>query len=211
MNNCIVVKDGKRRKKIFIFTILILSVFSLSAKPKILCDFGELAITGVFNDVDSSFKPTLILPEMYVVGEKTALFASISPFEMQFKYQLSDYKHEGYTQNWALSDISFFNANFGWLKQLNNHFLLETYVRMNALSAFDIKRFVFKPVVEISWTSPLIDEIINPEKYIFIPKVLSLQVGAAFENTNNFKPAFFVTASMDVTVLVGLISVLGRM
>ena len=148
---------------------------------------------------------------MYVVGEKTALFASISPFEMQFKYQLSDYKHEGYTQNWALSDISFFNANFGWLKQLNNHFLLETYVRMNALSAFDIKRFVFKPVVEISWTSPLIDEIINPEKYIFIPKVLSLQVGAAFENTNNFKPAFFVTASMDVTVLVGLIAVLGRM
>ncbi len=112
MNNCIVEKDGKRRKKIFIFTILILSVFSLSAKPKILCDFGELAITGVFNDVDSSFKPTLILPEMYVVGEKTALFASISPFEMQFKYQLSDYKHEGYTQNWALSDISFFNATY---------------------------------------------------------------------------------------------------
>ena len=110
----------------------------------------------------------------------------------------------------SLSEITFINANIGWMKQLNKELLLETYVRMNTISAFNIEKIRFSPSVEISWTSSIFDETINPEKVIFMPKVISLQVGASFENLKGFKPYFFVTTSIDVILFAGLFGILAN-
>ena len=41
-----------------------------------------------------------------------------------------------------------------------------------------------------------------------LPKVISLQVGASFENLKGFKPYFFVTTSVDVILFAGLFGIL---
>lgn len=200
---------GKISKKClsFVFIIFLISS-SMFAKPKFMLDIGKFSIAGFFGDKDVSFCPTIIIPEIMMVGEKTGLYTSFSPFEMQFKFTPNEYLHEGYTQNWSLSEITFINANIGWMKQLNKELLLETYVRMNTISAFNIEKIRFSPSVEISWTSSIFDETINPEKVIFMPKVISLQVGASFENLKGFKPYFFVTTSVDVILFAGLFGIL---
>ncbi len=174
-------------------------------------DMGKVSVSGVFNDIESSFCPTLIIPELFVIGEKTGFYTSLCPFEIQFKYQPQDYKYNGYTQNWTVSDVTFVNANAGWMKKLNKEFLLETYVRVNAVSAVDIERITFKPTVEFSWTSSYLDQIVNPEKQLFMPKALSIQAGAAFTNKNNFKPDFFITTSIDFVLFAELAGMLLHM
>ena len=202
---------GKINKKYlsFVFIIFLISS-SMFAKPKFMLDIGKFSLAGFFSDKDVSFCPTIIIPEIMMVGEKTGLYTSFSPFEMQFKFTPNEYLHEGYTQNWSLSEITFINANIGWMKQLNKELLLETYVRMNTISAFNIEKIRFSPSVEISWTSSIFDETINPEKVIFMPKVISLQVGASFENLKGFKPYFFVTTSIDVILFAGLFGILSN-
>lgn len=196
-------------KKILLFTAAILCFdFSIFAKPKIMFDVGKLSLPIVINDEEISFCPTLVIPELYLMHEKTGLYFNYSPFEIRFKYSENDYRFHEYTQNWQIVDVSFVNANFGYMKQLHKNFLLETYVRVNTASAMDIESFSFSPTIELSLTSSLLDEIINPENDYFMPKVLSLQAGARFNNKNDFKPGFFVTTSIDFVLFAGIMSVL---
>lgn len=198
----------KSRKVCFSFFVFFLIPIVLSAKPNFLFDVGRMSFSGVFGDIETSFRPTLTIPEVYFIEDKTGLYTSISPFEIQFKYQPQDYAYtyqgKEFYQNWTVSNISFVNGNFGWMKQLNKELLLETYVRVNAVSGMDINRFAFKPTCELSWTPSFMDKILNPDKAIFMNKTLSVQAGASFDSLKNYKPDFFVTASVDFVLFAGM-------
>lgn len=181
------------------------------ATSKIMFDLGRLSLPIMINNEEASFCPTIVIPEVFVINNETGLYFNYSPFEIKFEYAKNNYRYEEYTQNWKVWDATFINANLGWMKPLNKYFLLESYFRINTLSAMDITRFSFSPTLEISLLSSYLDEIFNPEKEYFMTKALSLQAGASFSNKNYFKPDFFVSVSMDFVLFVGLLGIFVHM
>lgn len=197
----------KNIRNILFFTLFLFFSNKSFASSKLLFDLGRFSLPIVFNNEDISLCPTIVIPELFVINDKTGLYLNYSPFEIKFKYSKNDYRYEEYTQSWEVADVTFVNTNFGWMKKMNKYFLFESYIRINTVSAMDITKICFSPTLEISLLSSYLDVMFNPEKEYFISKALSIQVGATFNNKKNFKPDFFVSTSIDFILFAGLLGI----
>lgn len=197
----------KKIKNISFFILFFFFRNKSFTSSKLLFDLGRFSLPIVFNNEDTSFCPTIVIPELFVINDKTGLYFNYSPFEIRIKYSKNDYRYEEYTQNWKVADVSFVNTNLGWMKKINKYFLFESYIRINTVSATDITRICFNPTLEISLISTYLDDMFNPEKEYFISKALSIQVGATLNNKRSFKPDFFVSTSIDFILFAGLLGI----
>lgn len=194
------------RKGICFFICVSLSAF-LNAKPNFKMDWGRISCVGVFGKNDISVAPVMEIPDLYVIGE-SGFFASICPFTIEFKWDPSHIANLEKGQPWDLVNVSFFNCNIGWMTDLGKDFLFESYIQFNGLCIADINKISFTPMLEFSLVPSLLNDCVNGNKDIYIPKLLSLRTGISFFNTDNYRPSIYVSLGFDVVAYINLIDCL---
>ena len=199
-------------KKSILVLVFMGTLCSAFAGVNTFWDFGRVSATGVFTDEGALFRPTLEIPEFYIIGEKTGLFASFCPFEMNFSWAPERARTEGENEilPWQLDSISFVNFNLGWSKNLTDSLLLQTYVRGNAVNVMNINQFKFSPTAELSWTPDFIFDIFEDSPVPFMLKAVYLKGGAEFSNTKNFKPDYFVGLGLDFIIFASMSACFGK-
>lgn len=77
----------KSRKVCFSFFVFFLIPIVLSAKPNFLFDVGRMSFSGIFGDIETSFRPTLTIPEVYFKAlsvQADASFDSLKNYKPDF-------------------------------------------------------------------------------------------------------------------------------
>ena len=186
-------------KKIFLIIFCFLQVFFCFAEVQTYWDYGEFELAVSFGK-DAELNANLELADFIFVGQKTGLYASISPMRVDFPLEDEDKIEREDAIAFAPGVVTFVNANVGWLKPLSDLFYLEFFVNCSTLNPMDIKYVSFKAGTEISIAAGLPDKV--EADFPCIGKAVSLETGLFVSNKDwrdikyyvalDFNFAFFV-------------------
>ena len=188
------------KKFMFSAAISLFLLFPLTAKNfDFYWDYGEFELAGTFGK-DAELNANLELADFIFVGQKTGLYASISPMRVDFPLEDEDKIERDDAIAFAPGVVTFVNANVGWIKPLSDLFYLEFFVNCSTLNPMDIKYVSFKAGTEISIAAGLPDKV--EADFPCIGKAVSLETGLFVSNRDwrdikyyvalDFNFAFFV-------------------
>ena len=167
-------------KKFLLIILFILFHFSFSfAEVQTYWDYGAFELSVTFGK-DADLNANLELADFIFVGQKTGLYASISPMRVDFPLEDEDKIEREDAIAFAPGVVTFVNANVGWIKPLSDLFYLEFFVNCSTLNPMDIKYVSFRAGTEISLAAGLPDKV--EADFPCIGKAVSLETGVFVSN-----------------------------
>ena len=190
------------KKFMFSAAISLFLLFPLTAKNfDFYWDYGEFELAVSFGK-DAELNANLELADFIFVGQKTGLYASISPMRVDFPLEDEDKIEREDAIAFAPGVVTFVNANVGWLKPLSDLFYLEFFVNCSTLNPMDIKYVSFKAGTEISIAAGLPDKV--EADFPCIGKAVSLETGVLLSNRDWTTPKYYLALDFNFAFFVYL-------
>ena len=190
------------KKFMFSAAISLFLLFPLTAKNfDFYWDYGEFELAVTFGK-DAELNANLELADFIFVGQKTGLYASISPMRVDFPLEDKDKIEREDAIAFAPGVVTFVNANVGWLKPLSDLFYLEFFVNCSTLNPMDIKYVSFKAGTEISIAAGLPDKV--EADFPCIGKAVSLETGVLLSNRDWTTPKYYLALDFNFAFFVYL-------
>ena len=164
-------------------------------------DYGEFELAVTFGK-DAELNANLELADFIFVGQKTGLYASISPMRVDFPLEDEDKIERDDAIAFAPGVVTFVNANVGWIKPLSDLFYLEFFVNCSTLNPMDIKYVSFKAGTEISIAAGLPDKV--EADFPCIGKAVSLETGVLLSNRDWTIPKYYLALDFNFAFFVYL-------
>ena len=191
-----------KHKKFLLIILFIFFHFSFSfAEVQTYWDYGEFELAVTFGK-DAELNANLELADFIFVGQKTGLYASISPMRVDFPLEDEDKIEREDAIAFAPGVVTFVNANVGWIKPLSDLFYLEFFVNCNTLNPMDIKYVSFKAGTEISIAAGLPDKV--EADFPCIGKAISLETGVLLSNRDWSAPKYYIALDFNFAFFVYL-------
>ena len=188
-------------KKIFLIIFCFLQAFFCFAEVQTYWDYGEFELAVTFGK-DADLNANLELADFIFVGQKTGLYASISPMRVDFPLEDEDKIERKDAIAFKPGVITFVNANFGWMKPLSDLFYLDFFVNCNTLNPMDIKYVSFKAGTEFSLATGL-PYVVDTE-FSCIGKAVSLETGVLLSNRDWTTPKYYLALDFNFAFFVYL-------
>ena len=190
------------KKFMFSAAISLFLLFPLTAKNfDFYWDYGEFELAGTFGK-DAELNANLELADFIFVGQKTGLYASISPMRVDFPLNDEDKIEKEDAIAFKPSVFTFVNANLGWIKPISDLFYLEFFVNCNTLNPMDIKYVSFKAGTEFSFAIGMPDEYETGLNCI--GKAVSLETGVVVSNKDWRAPKYYIALDFNFAIFVHL-------
>ena len=189
-------------KKFLLIILFIFFHFSFSfAEVQTYWDYGEFELAVTFGK-DAELNANLELADFIFVGQKTGLYASISPMCVDFPLEDEDKIEREDAISFKPGVITFVNANAGWIKPLSDLFYLEFFVNCSTLNPMDIKYVSFRAGTEISIAAGLSDKV--EADFPCIGKAVSLETGVLLSNRDWSAPKYYIALDFNFAFFVYL-------
>jgi len=151
---------------------------------------------------DADLNANLELADFIFVGQKTGLYASISPMRVDFPLEDEDKIEREDAISFKPGVITFLNANAGWIKPLSDLFYLEFFVNCSTLNPMNIKYVSFRAGTEISLAAGLPDKV--EADFPCIGKAVSLETGVLLSNRDWTTPKYYIALDFNFAIFVYL-------
>ena len=187
-----------------LFLIIMICFFQATfcfAEVQTYWDYGEFELAVTFGK-DADLNANLELADFIFVGQKTGLYASISPMRVDFPLDKEDKIERDDNIAFKPGVITFVNANVGWIKPLGDLFYLELFVNCNTLNPMDIKYVSFKAGTEFSFARGLADE--DSGEFSCIGKAVSLETGVLVSNKDWSAPKYYIALDFNFAIFAYL-------
>ena len=187
-----------------LFLIIMICFFQATfsfAEVQTYWDYGEFELAVTFGK-DAELNANLELADFIFVGQKTGLYASISPMRVDFPLEDEDKIERDDAIAFAPGVVTFVNANVGWMKPLSDLFYLEFFVNCSTLNPMDIKYVSFKAGTEISIAAGLPDKV--EADFPCIGKAVSLETGVLLSNRDWTIPKYYLALDFNFAFFVYL-------
>lgn len=189
-------------KKFLLIILFIFFHFSFSfAEVQTYWDYGEFELAVTFGK-DAELNANLELADFIFVGQKTGLYASISPMRVDFPLEDEDKIEREDAISFKPGVITFVNANAGWIKPLSDLFYLEFFVNCSTLNPMNIKYVSFRAGTEISIAAGLPDKV--EADFPCIGKAVSLETGVLLSNRDWSAPKYYIALDFNFAFFVYL-------
>ena len=189
-------------KKFLLIILFIFFHFSFSfAEVQTYWDYGEFELAVTFGK-DADLNANLELADFIFVGQKTGLYASISPMRVDFPLEDEDKIEREDAIAFAPGVVTFVNANVGWIKPLSDLFYLEFFVNCSTLNPMNIKYVSFRAGTEISIAAGLPDKV--EADFPCIGKAVSLETGVFVSNRDWRDIKYYVALDFNFAIFVYL-------
>ena len=189
-------------KKFLLIILFIFFHFSFSfAEVQTYWDYGEFELAVTFGK-DADLNANLELADFIFVGQKTGLYASISPMRVDFPLEDEDKIEREDAIAFKPGVITFVNANVGWIKPLSDLFYLEFFVNCSTLNPMNIKYVSFRAGTEISIAAGLPDKL--EADFPCIGKAVSLETGVLLSNRDWSAPKYYIALDFNFAFFVYL-------
>ena len=189
-------------KKFLLIILFIFFHFSFSfAEVQTYWDYGEFELAVTFGK-DAELNANLELADFIFVGQKTGLYASISPMRVDFPLEDEDKIEREDAIAFAPGVVTFVNANVGWIKPLSDLFYLDFFVNCSTLNPMDIKYVSFKAGTEFSLATGLPYKV--DTDFSCIGKAVSLETGVLLSNRDWTTPKYYLALDFNFAFFVYL-------
>ena len=178
-----------------------LQAFFCFAEVQTYWDYGEFELAVTFGK-DADLNANLELADFIFVGQKTGLYASISPMRVDFPLEDEDKIEREDAIAFKPGVVTFVNTNVGWIKPLGDLFYLEFFVNCNTLNPMDIKYVSFKAGTEISIATGLPDKV--EADFPCIGNAVSLETGVLLSNRDWTTPKYYLALDFNFAIFVYL-------
>ena len=190
------------KKSLFLIIIIFFFQATFSfAEVQTYWDYGEFELAVTFGK-DAELNANLELADFIFVGQKTGLYASISPMRVDFPLEDEDKIEREDAIAFKPGVITFVNANAGWIKPLSDLFYLEFFVNCSTLNPMDIKYVSFKAGTELSFSKGWPDEI--DWGLSCIGKAVSLETGVFISNRDWGDPKYYFALDFNFIIFAWL-------
>lgn len=189
-------------KKFLLIILFFFFHFSFSfAEVQTYWDYGEFELAVTFGK-DAELNANLELADFIFVGQKTGLYASISPMRVDFPLEDEDKIEREDAIAFAPGVVTFVNANAGWIKPLSDLFYLEFFVNCSTLNPMNIKYVSFRAGTEISIAAGLADKV--ESDFPCIGKAVSLETGVLLSTRDWSAPKYYIALDFNFAFFVYL-------